>query len=225
MDGPALMNTPRRPIRVMLVDADALMRTLLARIIQAQGVDVVAQASDGDEVTSAVLAHRPDVVLMDIRMARMSGIEATVALRALPNPPGVIALTSFVSEAAILDAVAAGAAGFLAKDAAPEEIVQAVRQVAAGDGALSPRAARVMVASVQAAGHDATRIEARRRLTGLSQREFEVAAALIDGLSNAEIAERLYVSEGTVKTHLVAALAKTGAENRVQLAVLASQAR
>ena len=214
-----------RLVRVMLVDDDALMRTLLARILNAQGEQVVAQASDGDEVTSGVLAHRPDVVLMDLRMARMNGIEATAQVRALANPPGVIALTSFDTESAILDAIAAGAAGFLAKDAAPEEIVQAVRQVAAGEGALSPRAARVMVASVQAARHDAIRLDARRRLAELSQRELAVATALVEGRSNAEIGERLFVSEGTVKTHLNAALAKTGTENRVQLAVLASQAR
>ena len=103
--------------------------------------------------------------------------------------------------------------------------MQAVRQVAAGEGALSPRAARVMVASVQAARHDAIRLDARRRLAELSQRELAVATALVEGRSNAEIGERLFVSEGTVKTHLNAALAKTGTENRVQLAVLASQAR
>ena len=213
-----------RLIRVLLVDDDAMVRTLLARILKASGIDVVAEASDGDEVVAAVQAHHPDVVVMDVRMERMSGIAAATALRALPDPPGVIAITSFDTEATILDCIAAGATGFIAKDSAPEDVARAVRQVAAGEGALSPRAARVMVERVRATGHDAARVEAQRLLQGLTARERDVADCLVQGLSNAEIATRLYVSEGTVKTHLNGALTKVGLTNRVQLAVLVSQA-
>lgn len=211
-------------VRAMIVDDDALIRTLLARILTASDIEVVAQADDGDGVVAGVLAHRPDVVLMDLRMERMSGIDATRALAALSHPPGVIALTSFDSEAAILDAVGAGAAGFLAKDAAPEDIVAAVRQVAAGAGALSPRAARVVVERVHASGRDPARLEARRLLGALTEREREVALAVASGLSNADIAARLYLSETTVKTHLNNAMMKVGATNRVQLAVVVARA-
>ncbi|PWD50737.1 DNA-binding response regulator [Serinibacter arcticus] len=213
-----------RPVRVVLVDDDPMIRTLLGRILLAQGIDVVAQAVDGDEVVAVVQAHHPDVVVMDLRMERRSGIDATRDLRALPGRVGVLAMTSFDTESAILDAVAAGVDGFLAKDSGPEELVAAVRQVAAGEGALSARAARVVLGQVRSAGEDTARMDARRRIAALTEREREVATALVAGASNAEIAAALYVGEGTVKTHLAAALAKTGAANRVQLAVLTSLA-
>lgn len=213
-----------RAVRVVLVDDDPMIRTLLARILLAQGIDVVAQAGDGDEVVAAVQAHRPDAVVMDLRMERRSGIDATRDLRALPGRVGVLAMTSFDTESAILDAVAAGVDGFLAKDAGPEELVAAVRQVAAGEGALSARAARVVLGQVRSAGEDSARLDARRRIAGLTDREREVAAALVAGASNSEIAAQLYVGEGTVKTHLASAMVKTGAANRVQLAVLTSLA-
>lgn len=211
-------------VRIVIVDDDALVRTLLGRILGAQGFAVVGEGADGDEAVDLVRAHHPNVVLMDLRMARMSGIEATRLIRQLPGAPGVVALTSFDTPAAVLDAVGAGVAGFLAKDAAPEEIVHAVRQVAAGAGALSPRAAAVVLDSIQGSTHGEVRRAARARLREFSPRELEAARGVAEGLSNGEIAGRLYVSEGTVKSHVQSALAKSGAENRVQLAVLVAQA-
>lgn len=213
-----------RPTRVLLVDDDPLIRTLLGRILRSQGVEVVGEASDGDEVVEAVQALRPDVVVMDLRMERRSGIDATRDVKALPSAPGVLAMTSFDTESSILDAVAAGADGFLAKDAGPEEIVVAVRQVAAGEGALSPRAAKVVMGQVRGLGPGAGRLDAQRRLDVLTERERQVAVALLDGSSNQDIARALYLGEGTVKTHLASALAKTATTNRVELAVLVALA-
>lgn len=217
-------NDVERPIRVLLVDDDPLIRTLLGRILRSQGVEVVAEASDGDEVVAAVQAHHPDVVVMDLRMERRSGIDATRDVKVLPAPPGVLAMTSFDTESSILDAVAAGADGFLAKDAGPEEIVAAVVQVAAGDGALSPRAAKVVLGQVRGLGPGAGRPDAQRRLAVLTERERQVALALLDGSTNQEIARALFLGEGTVKTHLASALAKTATANRVELAVLVALA-
>lgn len=210
-------------IKVLVVDDDPMVRRLLRTILRPDDIEVVAEAADGDQVVPAVQAHHPDVVLLDLRMPRVDGVTATRAVRALPDPPGVIAMTSFDTESSILDAVHAGASGFLAKDASPDEIVSAVRAVAAGDGALSPRAARVVMAQVIAAPGAAGRGEAAERVSTLTERELDVARLVAQGLSNPEIAQRLYVSEATVKTHLSAASAKLGVTNRVQLAVLVSQ--
>ncbi|WP_264029296.1 response regulator transcription factor [Cellulosimicrobium sp. SH8] len=211
-------------IRVMVVDDDAMVRRLLRTILQAGGVDVVAEATDGDEVVTGVQAHHPDVVLMDLRMPRLDGIGATRAVTTLPDPPGVIAMTSFDTEQVILDALRAGASGFLAKDAEPTEIVTAVRDVAAGAGALSPRAAKTLIAQVGADPGAATRREAAARLASLTERELDVARLLVEGLSNGEIAGRLYLGEATVKTHLSSACAKAGVANRTQLAIVVAQA-
>lgn len=122
------------PIRVMIVDDDALVRTLLTQILTMSDMHVVAEAHDGDQVIGMVHAHHPAVILMDLRMARMSGIESITQVTALTNPPGVIAMTSFDTESAILDAIDAGARGFVAKDSGPQELATAVRNVAAGKG-------------------------------------------------------------------------------------------
>jgi len=210
-------------IRVLVVDDDPMVRRLLRTILRPDDIEVVAEAADGDEVVTAVQAHHPDVVLMDLRMPRVDGVTATRSVRALADPPGVIAMTSFDTEAVILDAVHAGASGFLAKDASPDEIVSAVRAVAAGDGALSPRAARTVMAQVSAAPGAAGRRDAVAKLAALTERELDVARLVAQGLSNPEIAQRLFLGEATVKTHLAAATAKLGVTNRVQLAVLVSQ--
>ena len=211
-------------IRVLVVDDDPMVRRLLRTILRPDDIDVVAEAADGDEVVTAVQAHHPDVVLMDLRMPRVDGVAATRAVRALPDPPGVIAMTSFDTEAVILDAVHADASGFLAKDASPDEIVSAVRAVARGEGALSPRAARVVMAQVHAAPNSSGR-DAAAKVATLTERELDVARLVAQGLSNAEIAQRLFLGEATVKTHLSAATAKLGVSNRVQLAVVVSQSR
>lgn len=210
-------------IRVLVVDDDPMVRRLLRTILRPDDIEVVAEAADGDEVVTAVQAHHPDVVLLDLRMPRVDGVAATRSVRGLADPPGVIAMTSFDTEAVILDAVHAGASGFLAKDASPEEIVAAVRAVAAGDGALSPRAARTVMAQVSAAPGAAGRREASEKLATLTERELDVARLVSEGLSNAQIAQRLFLGEATVKTHLAAASAKLGVTNRVQLAVIVTQ--
>lgn len=210
-------------IRVMVVDDDAMVRRLLRTILRPDDIEVVAEASDGDEVVRGVQAHHPDVVLMDLRMPRIDGVAATRAVRALPDPPGVIAMTSFDTEQVILDAVHAGAAGFLAKDAEPAELIAAVRAVAAGEGALSPRAARTVMAQVSASGA-AGRRDAAERLAALTERELDVARLVAEGLSNADVAGRLFLGEATVKTHLASGIAKLGVTNRVQLAVVVTQA-
>ncbi|WP_418275545.1 response regulator [Isoptericola jiangsuensis] len=210
-------------VRVMIVDDDTMVRQFLRQILTKGGLDVVAEASDGDEVVTAVQAHRPDVVLMDLRMARMDGIRATAAVVALPSAPGVVAMTSFDTESAILDAVHAGAAGFLAKDSGPHELVAAVESVAAGDGALSPRAARVVMAQVAAAPTVRGRQDAQKALAELTDRERQIADGVAAGLTNAEIAAQLFLGEATVKTHLGKACQKLGV-NRVQLALLVDRA-
>ncbi|WP_052367258.1 response regulator transcription factor [Paraoerskovia marina] len=212
-------------IRVMVVDDDPMVRRLLETILGADGtVEVVATAADGDEVVPGIQAHHPDVVLMDLHMARVDGIAATRAVTRLPTPPAVLAMTSFSSEAAVIDAIQAGAAGFLAKDADPGEISRAVAAVAAGDGTLSPRAAKAVVARVAADPRAPERDHAQRQMAALTAREHELACAVAQGLSNAEIAATAYVSEATVKTHLNRAMTKVGATNRVQLALVVDRA-
>lgn len=207
-----------------MVDDDPMVRQLVKQILRPDDIDVVSEAADGDEVVTQVQAHHPDVVLMDLAMRRVDGVTATQAVGRLPNAPGVIAMTSFDTESAILAAVRAGAAGFLAKDSSPEEFVAAVRAVAAGAGALSPRAAKVVMAQVSADPGARARDDARAALRGLTERELEVAQAVGSGMSNAEIAQQVYLSEATVKTHLGRAMAKTGTATRVQLAVVVDRA-
>ncbi|MGC0272791.1 response regulator transcription factor [Pseudactinotalea sp. Z1739] len=211
-------------IRVLVVDDDAMVRQLLRTIIEQADLSVVADVGDGDEVIPAVHKHHPDVVVMDLRMHRVSGVEATRSVMALPDPPGVIALTSFDSEDVILEAVHAGAHGFLAKDADPAEIITAIRSVAAGDGALSPRAARTVMTHVQADTSGQKRREARERVERLTDREQTITTAVAAGLTNAQIARQNYLSEATVKTHLTNAMTKLDAANRVQVALVIDRA-
>lgn len=219
------MGPMSRPHRVLLVDDDAMVRTGLRLILQsADDVEVVAEASDGDEVVPAVQAHAPDVVLMDLRMARMDGVAATQAVRALVDPPQVVVLTSWDVDDAVLRSLVAGAAGFLLKSAGPTEIVGAVRAVAAGDAVLSPQSTRRVLDHISRESCAAERRKAEDLAVALSEREREVTVAVGQGLGNAEIARQLYVSEATVKTHLAAAQGKLGARNRVEVAVLAERA-
>lgn len=209
--------------RVLIADDDALVRSALHTILTAQGVEVVAQVSDGDEIVAAVQAHRPDVVLTDLRMARMSGVDAARELRRMADPPPVVVLTSFGSEQAVLDAVAAGAAGFLAKDAGPEDIARAVRAAADGGAAMDPRSLRYVLDRMNADATAPTH-RAAEALEVLTDREREVAGAVARGMSNAQIAAVTYCSETTVKTHISRALTKLELANRVQLALLVARA-
>ena len=211
-------------IRVLLVDDDALVRSgLRIMLAGAANLDVVAEAADGREVLGAVDLHRPDVVLMDIRMPQLDGIAATRLLAAQPDPPAVLVLTTFDADELVLRALQAGAAGFLLKDTPPAEIVRAIELVHAGDGMLSPTVTRRLISMV--AGDAGARAEqARDRLATLSPREHDVALAVGRGETNAEIAAALHLSVATVKAHVSRLLDKLDVDNRVQIALLVQAA-
>lgn len=206
------------------MDDDALVRRLLSGILTSQGVDVVGDASDGDEVVDAVIAHRPDVVLLDLHMARVGGLEALALLGRLQNQPAVIALTAFGTDETVMAALRAGARGFLAKDADPQAIAAAVERVAAGHGALDHVSAGAAIRHVSASADDRRRDEARAALAALTDRELACAAHVPAGLSNAEIGALTFCSESTVKAHLSRAMAKVDVTTRAQLAVVVDRA-
>ncbi|WP_235497858.1 response regulator transcription factor [Frankia sp. R43] len=215
----------RGPVRVLLVDDDPLVRAALRMILAtAADVVVVGEAADGGDVVAAANAHRPDVVLMDVRMPGVDGIAATERVRALPRPPQVIVLTTFHLDDYVFAALRAGASGFLLKDSPPTEILQAVRTVADGAAMLSPAVTRTLIERFADNPVDTRRTDAMRRLDGLSEREREVATEVGHGLSNAEIAAKLYMSEATVKAHVSRLLTRLGAANRVQIAILVHNA-
>jgi DNA-binding NarL/FixJ family response regulator len=213
-------------VRVLIVDDDALVRAGLTMILNgAAGVTVVGEAADGADVPGAVAQHRPDVVLMDIRMPQIDGLAATETLRGRPGAPEVIVLTTFDADEYVLRALRAGASGFLLKDTPPAEIHQAVRRVAAGEATLSPQVTRRLIAHVAGPSGGAGREEvARRRLDDLSEREREVALAVGRGRSNAEISAELFMSVATVKAHVSRLLTKLDMNNRVQVALLVHDA-
>ena len=207
-------------VKVMLVDDDALVRAGLALILGgAPDLEVVAQASDGADAVARAREVRPDVVLMDIRMPLMNGLDATERLMAQPQPPEVVVLTTFDADDHVVRALAAGASGFLLKDTPPEQIVEAVRRVAAGDPILSPSVTRQLIARVQDLGGDDRATKARERLADLTDRERDVALALARGLSNADIARELHLSVPTVKAHISRLFSKLDVTNRVQIAI------
>ncbi len=209
-------------IRVLLVDDDALVRSGLRMMLAgAASLEVVAEAADGREVLGAVDLHRPDVVLMDIRMPHLDGIAATRLLAAQPDPPAVLVLTTFDADELVLRALQAGAAGFLLKDTAPAEIVRAIELVHAGDAMLSPTVTRRLISMVAGDSDASARAEhARERLATLSPRERDVAHAIGLGHGNAEIAATLHLSVATVKGHVSRLLDKLEVDNRVQIALL-----
>ena len=210
-------------IRVLVVDDDALVRSGLTMMLDgADGLRVVGEAGDGDQVPAALDAHPTDVVLMDIRMPRVNGIAATARVRARTNPPEVIVLTTFNTDENVLRALRAGASGFLLKDAPPAEIAAAIRRVAAGEPILSPRITRrLMDRAATEAGAYTT---ARSALAALSAREHDVAVAVGQGRTNAEIAAELHVSVATVKAHVTRVLTKLAVGNRTQIALLVHDA-
>jgi DNA-binding NarL/FixJ family response regulator len=214
------------PIRVLLADDDPLVRSGLRMLLSgASELRVVGEVPDGQGVLPAVDLHHPDVVLMDIRMPRLDGIAATRLLRGQPSPPQVIVLTTFDADELVLRALRAGAAGFLLKDCAPRDLVAAIQAVHAGDGSLSPAIARRLINLVAGdPGTAARQDQARRRLSSLTPRERQVADAVAQGQSNADIAARLHMSLATVKAHVSRLLAKLDAENRVQIALFVQDA-
>jgi len=213
------------PIRVLLVDDDPLVRAGLSMILaSAADLVVVGEAADGADAVNAVRTHRPDVVLMDIRMPRVDGLAATAAVTALDDPPRVVILTTFGLDDYVFRALEAGASGFLLKDTPPRDLVDAVRVVARGDAMLSPSVTRALVERFAATAQDGRRAAALARLGPLTEREGEALVAVGRGLSNAEVGRALFLSEATVKTHVSRLLLKLGCANRMQVAILAHDA-
>lgn len=209
------------PIRVLLVEDQALVRAGFRLVIDSQpDLTVVGEAGDGVSGVHRARASRPDLVVMDVRMPVLSGIEATRRILALPAPPKVIMLTTFDLDEYVLAAIRVGASGFLLKDAPPEELLAALRAVHAGDAVLAPSTTRRLLDQLA----PAVDTDAVRLVATLTAREREVLTAMTRGLRNAEIAARLKVSEGTVKTHVSQILAKLGARDRVQAVIVAYEA-
>jgi DNA-binding NarL/FixJ family response regulator len=207
--------------RVVIADDQALVRSGFRMILGAAGIPVVAEVADGAQAVAAVLKHRPEVVLMDIRMPEMDGLEATRRIVAAPAASGcrIIILTTFDLDQYVYAALTAGASGFLLKDVSPEQLVAAVRMVRAGDALLAPSITRRLVERF--APQAASRPAIHGDLSDLTPRELEVLRMLARGLSNAELAAQLTLSEATVKTHVARILAKLQLRDRVQAVVLA----
>ncbi len=207
-------------IRVLLVDDQPLLRTGFRLILQSEpDLEVVGEAGDGEVALAQVRALRPDVVLMDIRMPRMDGVEATRRLTALDAPPRVLVLTTYELDEYVVDSLRAGASGFLLKDVPAEDLVEAVRVVHRGEAVVAPRVTRRLLdrfARLLPAADTGT-----APLPELTEREHQVLLLVARGLSNAEIAGELVLSETTVKTHVSNLLMKLGLRDRVQAVVLA----
>jgi DNA-binding NarL/FixJ family response regulator len=207
-------------IRVLVVDDEALVRSGLRMILEAAGdISVVAEAREGNEAIEAVARHRPEVVLMDVRMPGRDGLSAAEELQRQTDPPKVVMLTTFDMDEHVHAALRAGAVGFLLKDTPPKDLAEAVRTVAAGNAMLSPAVTRRLISSFASKGPSLAE-KAKRRLEVLTEREREVVSGAGQGLSNAEIARQLDMAETTVKAHMSRALAKLGLTNRVQAAIL-----
>ncbi|HEY1178586.1 MAG TPA: response regulator transcription factor [Phytomonospora sp.] len=213
-------------IGVLLVDDQPLIRAgLRVLIADTPDMEVLGEAGSGDEAVRLVPELRPDVVVMDIRMPGMDGIQATAALTAMPEPPRVLVLTTFDDDEYVYAALRAGASGFLVKDMALDDILGAVRVVADGDALIAPGVTRRLIAEFAARPvKPARRGGHRRAVDGLTEREREVLTLVGRGLTNAEIAARLYISMGTAKAHVARLFAKLGARDRVQLVIVAYEA-
>jgi DNA-binding NarL/FixJ family response regulator len=219
-------------IRVLIADDQALIRTGLAMVLGAtSGMEVVGEASDGIEAVALAAVLTPDIVLMDVQMPRMDGIEATREITAQSGGSRVIILTTFDIDAYAFGGLEAGASGFLLKDSQSDDILAAVRAVAAGDAVLAPRVTSELLRRYGKLNNptddtvevkkETDRLAALERLQALTDRERDVFDALVLGLSNAEIAERLWLSDSTVKTHVGRILQKLGMRDRVQAVVFA----
>jgi DNA-binding NarL/FixJ family response regulator len=210
-------------IRVVVVDDEPMVCAHLRTILgSADDIEVVDQAHDGAAGVEAVVRNRPDVVLMDLRMPGVDGLTAIERIGQLAAPPVVVVLTTFDADQYVLRALRAGAAGFLVKSTPPEDLIGLVRVAAEGHTVLSPAAARRLIAA--SADGQESRDEARRRVGTLTEREAEVLAGLGEGLSNAQIAARLYLSEATIKGYVSRTLDKLGCANRTQAGLLAHDA-
>jgi DNA-binding NarL/FixJ family response regulator len=213
-------------IRVLLVDDQALLRKGFRMILEEEpGMEVVGEASDGDEAVTLAAELRPDVVLMDVRMPGMDGIEATSRIVRTDSATRVLILTTFDLDEYAFAGLRAGASGFLLKDVPPAGLIAAIQVVARGDAVVSPRVTRRLLDTFaqQLPGSGCNSGQFSAELDALTEREREVLIAMAEGLSNAEIAEHLFVSEATVKSHVGKILTKLGLRDRVQAAVFAFQ--
>ncbi|WP_448624145.1 response regulator [Geodermatophilus sp. URMC 64] len=205
-------------VSVLVVDDQTLVRAGFVRLLESEpGITVAGEAADGLAALEVARRTRPDVVLMDIRMPRLDGLQATARLVAAQPGTRVVVLTTFDLDEYVFEALRAGASGFLLKDAPPDELVHAIRVVAAGEALLAPSVTRRLIAEFARTPVP----RADDRLTRLTPRERDVLALVATGLSNAEIAARLFLGESTVKTHLTAVLTKLDLRDRVQAVVLA----
>ncbi len=208
-------------VRVLLADDEALVRTGLRLILGTEpGFEVVGEAADGEEALRLVAELAPDVLLLDIRMPVLDGLQTTRRLREAGDATAIVILTTFDTDRNVLDALQAGASGFLLKDAPADQLVTALRAAATGDAVFAPAVAR-RVADQLARRRTPEGIE---RLETLTEREREVLGLMAEGLSNAEVAARLVIGEGTVKTHVARILQKLGVRDRLQAVVLAYRA-
>jgi DNA-binding NarL/FixJ family response regulator len=206
-------------IRLVIVDDDPMVRTGLRLILGGEpDLELVGEAGDGLQAMGVIRDLRPDVVLMDIRMPNQDGLTTTELLLARPDPPRILVLTTFDADDMVLRALRLGADGFLLKDTPPPKMIEAVRAVAKGEPVLSPSVTHQVIAAATGR-HEPRRAEAQRELAKLTEREREVAIEVARGGSNAEIAERLYMSVATVKANITRIFAKLGADNRVQVAM------
>jgi DNA-binding NarL/FixJ family response regulator len=204
-----------QPIRVLLADDELLVRSGLAMLIDAEDdLMVVGEANDGIQAVSAVADLRPDVIVMDVRMPRMDGVDATRRIVAGTDPVAVLILTTFDDDTAVYQALRAGASGFILKNAAPGKLAEAIRVVAGGDAYLHPTVARRLIDDFAARPDPA--LPTPEQMQVLTDRELEVLALIAHGLTNAGIAEHLYVTEATVKTHLGRILMKLSLHDRAQ---------
>ncbi|MFD7871912.1 MULTISPECIES: response regulator [unclassified Microbacterium] len=209
-------------IRVVIVDDDPLVRSALSHFVsRAPEITVVAQAEDGREALTTVEREKPDVVMMDVQMPEMNGIEATAAIAQRWPDVRILAVTTLDGSDTVLPMLSAGASGYLLKDSSAEDIVTGVREVFAGQSSLSPRIASMLIRHVRDSTPAATAADA---LEPLTDREEEVLQCLAKGMSNAEIAKALIVSEGTVKAHLGRMMSKWHLRDRVQILVTAAHA-
>ena len=211
-------------VRVLIVDDDQLIRNGVRYVLAAdRTVEIVGEASDGAAAIALVRAHRPDVVLMDVRMPGMGGVEATAAIIA-QSDARVLAMTSVDSEEQLVQMLAAGASGYLLKDDPPERIVDAVRRTADGDAVLSSRSTQQLMRRAVESEHGSGRQEAIDLVGALTARERDVARGVASGATNQEIGELLHISAGTVKTHLEQVFVKLGVRRRVQIGILLERA-
>lgn len=208
-------------LRVVVAEDQALVRAGLVTILRTDpGIDVVAEAADGEEAVAAVLSGRPDVALLDVRMPRMDGLAATRRICA-ETSTRVLVLTTFGEDEVVFEALRSGADGFLLKDTRPEDLITAVHGVAAGENRLDPAVTAAVLSHFRRQGQQVTTSYDARPVEALTVREREVLVLIAHGQSNAEIAAELVVSTGTVKTHVANVLAKLGVRDRVQAVIAA----